>query len=86
MMNTKQQTLIYLMEESNKLSTLCMRQVPFSTVKNTSKTKMVLEHQIGSLMSALKEVITEFELDGDRIVFTADLEVSSREHKKVDID
>lgn len=63
-MNSKQQSLVYLMEESQELANLCMRQVHAHT---HSKAKVAMEQQVGKFLSALKEAIEEFKLNGDTI-------------------
>lgn len=78
-MNSKQQALIYLMEEASDLSNLCMRQV--HTTRSASQVKIALEQQIGQILSALKETVEEFKLDGERIEFAADREVTNRRAK-----
>jgi hypothetical protein len=75
-MNSKQQSLMYLMEESNALAALCIRQV--HATKSKDQVRIALEHQIGTTLAALKETIEEFELNGERIEFTAEKEFVNR--------
>ena len=66
-MEQKQETLVYLMEESQALAAVCAKQM-----HSPNKTHVALEQQLGKLMAAIKETIQEFEIDGDRLEYAAD--------------
>jgi hypothetical protein len=58
-MNNKQLALVYLMEECNKIRTLCTM-----SIHNTNKKNLTadLEHSMGVLFNAMREVVVEFKL------------------------
>ena len=58
------------MEESQELANLCMRQV--HAHKPQDKIRSSLEQQVGKLLSALKETIEEFELNGNNVESNAE--------------
>jgi hypothetical protein len=60
MMDSKQLALIYLMDECNRMASVCTRNVHNLDKKKAEK---ALEQQIGIVFSALKEVAEEFKLD-----------------------
>lgn len=60
MLDSKQQALVFLMEESNRLASICAHNV---NALHKIKTKALLEDQIGVIFAALKEIQEEFTLD-----------------------
>lgn len=60
MLDSKQQALVFLMEESNRLASVCANHV---NSLHKYKTKSALEHQLGILFAAMKEIQEEFVLD-----------------------
>jgi len=59
-MDSKQMSLVYLMEEANKMSSICTKNVHSLERK---KTNADIAQQMGKLFSAMKEVAEEFKLD-----------------------
>jgi hypothetical protein len=68
MLDSKQQALVFLMEESNRLATVCANHV---NALHLSKTKTALEHQLGVLFAAMKEIQTQFKLDEEKVEHAA---------------
>lgn len=60
MMDSKQLALVYLMEESNRMASVCTKNVH---ALDRTKTRKALEEQLGILFSAMREVAQTFELD-----------------------
>lgn len=60
MMDSKQLALVYLMEECNKMASVCTRNVHSLNKKQTNND---IEKQIGALFTAMKEVAEEFKLN-----------------------
>lgn len=75
-MDSKQETLVYLMEEAQALAAVCAKQLA-----RPDKTHVVLEQQLGKLMSAVKETILNFEIDSDRLEYSAEQEWEKRKSK-----
>ena len=57
-MNKKQLALVYLMEECNKASSHCSK-----NIHNKRVSKSDLEYQLGALFNAMREVAVELKLD-----------------------
>ena len=64
MMDSKQLALVYLMEEANRMASVCTRNV--HTLEK-SKTIKELEKQMGILFSAMREVAEELKLDENNV-------------------
>ena len=64
MLDSRQQALVFLMEESNRLASICAHNV---NALHRTKTKAALESQIGVIFAALKEIQEEFSLDEMRV-------------------
>ncbi len=60
MMDSKQLALVYLMEEANRMASVCTKNVHALQKKKVNKE---LEEQMGVLFSAMREVAEEFKLD-----------------------
>lgn len=60
MLDSKQLALVYLMEECNKVSAFCAKNI-HST--NKKKINTEIEKNIGTLFNALKEVAEEFKVE-----------------------
>jgi hypothetical protein len=60
MLDSKQLALVYLMEECNKMSAFCAK-----NIHNTNKRKIntEIEKSIGMMFNAMKEVGEEFKVD-----------------------
>ena len=59
-MDSKQLALVYLMEEANRMASICTRNVHSL---NKKKTNDDLAQQMGKLFSAMREVAEELKLD-----------------------
>ena len=68
MMDSKQLALVYLMEEANKMASLCTKNVHSL---NKKKTNTDIENQMGVLFSAMKEVAEELKLSEERVEASA---------------
>jgi hypothetical protein len=75
MMDSKQLALVYLMEEANRMSSVCTRNVHSLQKKKTNKD---LEKQLGALFSAMREVAEEFKLDEISVQENAEEEYNRR--------
>lgn len=75
MMDSKQLALIYLMEQNNKMASVCTRNVHSLDKK---KAKAELEQQMGNLFTAMKEVTIEFNLDEETVYEFAEKEFQKR--------
>lgn len=75
MMDSKQLSLVYLMEESNRMASVCTRNVHAIDKKKTLKD---LERQMGVLFSAMREVAEEFKLDESKVQDSAEDEYQNR--------
>ena len=64
MMDSKQLALVYLMEEANRMASLCTKNVHSL---NKKKTNTDIENQMGVLFSAMKEVAEELKLSEERV-------------------
>jgi hypothetical protein len=64
MLDSKQLALVYLMEECNKMSSICAK-----NIHSTSKKKLNsdLEKQIGIMFNAMKEVVEEFKAEEQNV-------------------
>jgi hypothetical protein len=60
MLDSKQLALVYLMEECNKMSSLCAKNI-HST--NKKKLNADVEKHIGIMFNAMKEVAEEFKVE-----------------------
>lgn len=60
MLDSKQLALVYLMEECNKMSSLCAKNIHTT---NKKKLNSDVEKHIGIIFNALKEVAEEFKLN-----------------------
>ncbi len=79
MMDSKQLSLVYLMDECNRMASVCTRNVHNLDKKKAQKT---LEEQVGIVFSALKEVAEEFNLDESRVEKSAYEEYQRRLQEK----
>ena len=79
MMDSKQLALVYLMEETNRMSSVCTKNVHNLDIK---KTKKSLEEQMGILFSAMREVAEEFKLDESNVESAAIQELERRNQVK----
>lgn len=75
MMDSKQLSLVYLMEEANRMASVCTRNVH---TNEKSKTNKELEKQMGVLFSAMREVVEEFKLDENNVQNNAEEEYHRR--------
>lgn len=75
MLDSKQMSLVYLMEEANRMATICTKNVHSLHKKKTNED---IETQMGRLFSAMKEVATEFKLSEDHIAEAAENEFQRR--------
>ena len=64
MMDSKQLALVYLMEEANRMASICTKNVH---AMNKKKTNTDIENQMGVLFSAMKEVAEELKLSEERV-------------------
>lgn len=78
-MDSKQLALIYLMEESNRMSTVCTKNVH---ALHKKKTNADLEDQMGRLFAALKEVAEEFKVNEQEVELSAFNEFERRQKEK----
>lgn len=78
-MDSKQLSLVYLMDECNRMASVCTRNVHNLDKKKAQKT---LEEQVGIVFSALKEVAEEFNLDESRVEKSAYEEYQRRLQEK----
>lgn len=60
MLDSKQLALVYLMEECNRMSSLCAK-----NIHSTNKKKLTseMEKSIGIMFNAMKEVAEEFKIE-----------------------
>lgn len=79
MMDTKQLALVYLMEEANRMASVCTKNVHSL---NSKKTNADIENQLGVLFSAMKEVTEEFKLSEERVESAAYYEYERRQKEK----
>jgi hypothetical protein len=79
MMDSKQLSLVYLMDECNRMASVCTRNVHNLDKKKAQK---ALEEQVGIVFSALKEVAEEFNLDESRVEKSAYEEYQRRLQEK----
>jgi hypothetical protein len=75
MMDSKQLALVYLMEEANRMASVCTRNVHALQKKKTNND---LEKQLGALFSAMREVAEEFKLDEVSVQENAEEEYNRR--------
>lgn len=75
MMDSKQLALVYLMEQANRMATICTKNVHTLSKK---KTNQDLEEQMGILFSAMKEVGEEFKIDENNVMEYAQKEFDRR--------
>ena len=78
-MDSKQLALIYLMEESNRMATVCTKNVH---ALHKKKTNADLEAQMGRLFAALKEVAEEFKVNEQEVELSAFDEFERRQKEK----
>ena len=74
-MDSKQMALIYLMEESNRMASVCTKNVHSLHKKRTNSD---VEKQLGVLFSAMREVAEEFKLDENNVQKNAEDEYTRR--------
>jgi hypothetical protein len=79
MMDSKQLALVYLMDECNRMSSVCTKNVHNLDKKKTMK---ALEQQVGVIFSALKEVAEEFKLDESNVEKSAMEEYNRRQNDR----
>lgn len=75
MLDSKQMSLVYLMEEANRMATVCTKNVHSLHKKKTNND---IEEQMGRLFSAMREVAAEFKLSEDQIALAAESEFNRR--------
>ena len=78
-MDSKQLALVYLMEEANRMASVCTKSVHSLDHK---KSKKALEEQMGILFSAMKEVAEEYKLDENDVEKSAMQEFDRRLNSK----
>ena len=76
MMDSKQLALVYLMEEANRMASVCTRNVHSLDKKKVNND---IEDQMGRLFSAMKEVVTELKLEEHNIENSAFQEFERRQ-------
>jgi hypothetical protein len=76
MMDSKQLALVYLMEEANRMASVCTKSVHSLDHK---KSKKLLEEQMGILFTAMKEAAEEFKLDESNVENSAMEEYNRRQ-------
>ena len=74
-MDSKQLALVYLMEEANRMASVCTKNVHAIDKKKTVKD---LERQMGVLFSAMREVAEELKLDENSVQDSAENEYKQR--------
>jgi len=79
MMDSKQLALVYLMDECNRMASVCTKNVHNLDKKKAEK---ALEQQIGVVFSALKEVAEEFKLDESAVEKSAMEEYNRRQNDR----
>jgi hypothetical protein len=79
MMDSKQLALVYLMEEANRMASVCTKNVHSLDKKKAQK---ALEQQAGVLFAALKEVAEEFKLDESKVEISAMEEYTRRQNDR----
>jgi len=79
MMDSKQLSLVYLMDECNRMASVCTKNVHNLDKKKTQK---ALEEQAGIVFSALKEVAEEFHLDEQAVEKSAMEEYNRRQNDR----
>lgn len=76
MMDSKQLALVYLMEEANRMASVCTKNVH---ALQKRKTNSDIEKQMGVLFSAMREVVLEFKLDEQNVQQHAEEEFNRRQ-------
>ena len=79
MMDSKQLALVYLMDECNRMASVCTKNVHNLDKKKAQK---ALEEQVGIVFAALKEVAEEFKLDEQRVEISAMEEYNRRQNDR----
>jgi hypothetical protein len=79
MMDSKQLSLVYLMEEANRMAGVCTKNVHALDKKNSTK---ALEKQMGVLFSAMREVVEEFKLNESNVQTHAESEYERRSEER----
>lgn len=79
MMDSKQLALVYLMEEANRMASVCTKNVH---VVDKKRTLTDLERQMGVLFSAMREVAEEFKLNENNVQDSAETEYQKRLNDK----
>lgn len=79
MLDSKQLALVYLMEECNKISSLCAKNI--HNTKN-KKFESDIEKSMAILFNAMKEVIEEFKVNEDKVEKALYEEVDRRNKEK----
>ena len=79
MLDSKQLALVYLMEECNRVSSLCAK-----SIHNVHKKKFNndIEQHMGILFNAMREVVEEFKLDEHRVEKSLHEEVDRRNKER----
>lgn len=75
-MDSKQLALVYLMEEANRMASVCTKAIH---ALDKNKSVKEIEKQFGILFSAMKEVGEEFKLDEYKIQEYAENEYVKRQ-------
>lgn len=78
MLDSKQLALVYLMEECNKASSLCAKNIHSPSKKGLASD---LEYQMGTIFNAMREVVVKFKLD-EKNVETALYEEMDKRNKE----
>lgn len=79
MLDSKQLALVYLMEECNKMSSLCAKNI-HST--NKKKLNVDIEKHIGSMFNAMKEVADEFKVEEQNVEKHLNEEIDRRNKER----
>lgn len=75
MMDSKQLALVYLMEEANRMASVCTKNVHAVEKKRAIND---IERQMGVLFSAMREVAEEFKLNENSVHSAAENEYQER--------
>jgi hypothetical protein len=78
-MDSKQLALVYLMEEANKMASVCTKNVHSLNKKTTNND---VAQQLGKLFSAMKEVAEELKLNEQQVEGYAFEEYERRQRER----
>jgi len=79
MLDSKQLALVYLMEESNRMSAICAKNIHAT---NKKKINAEVEIQIGVIFNAMKEVVDELKLSEQNVEKSVHEEIDRRNKEK----